>query len=215
MPLLEALDPDIGVGFDDEAAAAPLLADLRAGERGRRERWSRREEHLLARVLELQAGGRHELVLDARDLERIEQAGPGAAPGRLRRDGGRRRLGGRSRSRPLPRSRDRSGRPVGRAAARPLLPRRRRAARGRRGAPARRGGARSRRRVRRDRAPAARPRRATWSRGRCSASTSSPASGARERRRTGSSDWTTCSSPSRVTGSCSGRAGSGAAWYRG
>ena len=80
VPLLEALDPDLGVSFDDDdAGAAPLLDGLRAAEpTTQAERFGSREEHLLFRLVELQADGRRELVLDASDVARLEN--PAAEP---------------------------------------------------------------------------------------------------------------------------------------
>jgi thiopeptide-type bacteriocin biosynthesis protein len=71
VPLLEALDPDLGVGFDeDDSAPAPLLADLRTT-RSSPAGWGPREEHLLSRLQEVRERG--ELVLTARDLDKLEQ----------------------------------------------------------------------------------------------------------------------------------------------
>jgi thiopeptide-type bacteriocin biosynthesis protein len=71
VPLLEALDPDLGVGFDeDDSPPAPLLADLRLT-RPSRAGWGLREEHLLGRLLEVREAA--ELVLTARDLDALEQ----------------------------------------------------------------------------------------------------------------------------------------------
>jgi thiopeptide-type bacteriocin biosynthesis protein len=75
VPLLEALDPDTGVAFAESAEPAPLLADLRArADDSPPATWGRREEHLLSRLLELQAAGRDEFVLQGRDLEHLERA---------------------------------------------------------------------------------------------------------------------------------------------
>jgi thiopeptide-type bacteriocin biosynthesis protein len=79
VPLLEALDPDLGVAFDDdEPAPSSLLAEIGARSRRSSPTWSEREEHLLARVLELQSAGGEELVLDGRDVETL--AGESAMP---------------------------------------------------------------------------------------------------------------------------------------
>jgi len=78
VPLLEALDPDLGISFDgDDTAPSPLLADLgaRNGTARRSADWGAREDHLLGRVLQTQAAGRDELVLDQRDLEKLERDG--------------------------------------------------------------------------------------------------------------------------------------------
>lgn len=79
VPLLEALDPDIGVGFGDQAADAPLLAGIADGARPTLP-WGRREEHLLGRVLELERAGRDELRLTANDLELLETGEPPPLP---------------------------------------------------------------------------------------------------------------------------------------
>jgi thiopeptide-type bacteriocin biosynthesis protein len=73
VPLLEALDPDLGVAFDDDPASSPLVAGIAAHDGGRTSSsWGPRENHLLARLLELQAAGQEELVLGPRDLERLD-----------------------------------------------------------------------------------------------------------------------------------------------
>ena len=81
VPLLEALDPDIGVSVDEAAAPSPLLAGLGAVDRRERPAsWGPREDHLLARVLEVAARGGQELVLDAHDLEKLERKDPPPLP---------------------------------------------------------------------------------------------------------------------------------------
>lgn len=82
VPLLEALDPDLGISFDgDEAAPSPLAAAVGARNDTPAEMsWGPREDHLLARVLEAQAAGRDELVLAARDLEKLEHDDPAPLP---------------------------------------------------------------------------------------------------------------------------------------
>lgn len=80
VPLMQALDPDIGISFDgDQPAPSPLAAGLGA-RNGRRAEvdWGPREDHLLARVLETSA--RDELVLDASDLAKLEQSDPAPLP---------------------------------------------------------------------------------------------------------------------------------------
>jgi len=72
-PLLEALDPDVGVGFDETPPPAPLVAGLAGRDGNPTASWGAREQHLLTRVLELQAEGRDELVLGPRDLERLDR----------------------------------------------------------------------------------------------------------------------------------------------
>ena len=75
VPLLEALDPDLGVSFDgDGPAEAPLLAGLHArDERPAAATWGAREEHLLSRLLEAHESGDDELVLGSVDLEQLAQ----------------------------------------------------------------------------------------------------------------------------------------------
>ena len=74
VPLLEALDPDLGVPYDDDAPAqGPLLAGLGGeGPQPRTVRWGPREDYLLARLAEHQRSGALELVLTQRDIEKLE-----------------------------------------------------------------------------------------------------------------------------------------------
>ena len=83
IPLLEALDPDVGVGFGrEEPAPSPLLegVDGVSGRPASRE-WTTREDHLLARLLEVRAAGGDELVLDHRDVLRLAADDPPPLPG--------------------------------------------------------------------------------------------------------------------------------------
>jgi thiopeptide-type bacteriocin biosynthesis protein len=82
VPLLEALDPDAGIGFGDESPARSPLLDGVGTANGRppSRDWSLREDHLLARLVEVQAAGRDELVLDRRDLERLAADDPPPLP---------------------------------------------------------------------------------------------------------------------------------------
>jgi len=71
--LLEALDPDLGVAFDDdESAKAPLLEGIGAKNDRPSSSWGPREDHLLARLQESVSAGRDELVLGREDLEKLE-----------------------------------------------------------------------------------------------------------------------------------------------
>ncbi|MGN6867158.1 MAG: lantibiotic dehydratase [Solirubrobacteraceae bacterium] len=83
VPLMQALDPDVGISFDgDHPAPSPLAAVL--GTRNGRPvevEWGPREDHLLARVFETQASGRDELVVDARDVAKLERDEPAPRPG--------------------------------------------------------------------------------------------------------------------------------------
>ena len=158
MPLLEALDPDTGIVFDGEdSAPAPLLADLRAGDaRARDATWGKREEHLLSRLLDLQAAGEEELVLEERDLGVLERPDAPPCPDAFgamavlaaRSDAAL--ASGRFRVFVLGADGPSGARLLGRFCHADA-----RSAGGRRGAPARRGGPRPGRRLRRDRPPAA------------------------------------------------------------
>ena len=83
VPLLEALDDEIGIGFrmtgKPEGEAPPLLADLQfpAVEAPAR-RWEARHDWLLGRIEDTARSGGMELRLEPRDLERLER--PDAAP---------------------------------------------------------------------------------------------------------------------------------------
>jgi thiopeptide-type bacteriocin biosynthesis protein len=81
--LVEALDPDTGVGFDTwtgEASDASALLDGLDFPRAAEEAvsWGRREALLLGKLGEALAGGAGEIVLTPRDLG--EMAGPGPPP---------------------------------------------------------------------------------------------------------------------------------------
>jgi thiopeptide-type bacteriocin biosynthesis protein len=81
VPLLEALDPDVGVSVDDETPPSPLLAGLGVADaRNRSANWSPREDHLLARLFEARAGTAQELLLDSRDFDKLEREDPQQLP---------------------------------------------------------------------------------------------------------------------------------------
>jgi thiopeptide-type bacteriocin biosynthesis protein len=82
VPLMEALDPDLGISFDgDQAAPSPLAAALGVRNGGRASlEWGPREDHLLWRVLETQAAGGDELILDAHDLVKLGHDDPAPLP---------------------------------------------------------------------------------------------------------------------------------------
>lgn len=81
VPLLEALDPDIGVSVDgNEHGAAPLLRNLMERDRPRPSTWTAREEHLLSRLMGVVASGAPELVLEAPDVERLQRSQPPPLP---------------------------------------------------------------------------------------------------------------------------------------
>jgi lantibiotic biosynthesis protein len=75
VPLLEALDEDVGVGFERGASAedaAPVLAGLKLGKEAQSARsWSARSDYLLRRVHEVLAGGATVWHLEPRDLEAL------------------------------------------------------------------------------------------------------------------------------------------------
>ncbi|WP_428268489.1 lantibiotic dehydratase [Haliangium sp.] len=82
VPLVEALDEDLGVGFDvrggAEAGGAPLLADLRlpAGSSDDRQRWLGLHRHLLRKLEDAWRRGAHELVLSEADIDAMAAAEP-------------------------------------------------------------------------------------------------------------------------------------------
>jgi lantibiotic biosynthesis protein len=82
VPLLEALDPDLGVSFDrDGPAQSPLLAGLDArDDQPAPASWSPREEHLLSRLLEVHESGSDELILRPVDLEKLARKNPPPLP---------------------------------------------------------------------------------------------------------------------------------------
>jgi len=77
MPLVEALDEEIGIGFDASEAAetTPLLAGLELGLPNLDgERWEQRDRFLLRRVSECLRDGRRELEIGPAEIEAL--AGP-------------------------------------------------------------------------------------------------------------------------------------------
>lgn len=76
VPLLEALDPDLGIGFPparlDDSAGAPLLAGLSfPGEEARTVKWGKREDLLLRKLSEAAESGQREIVLESGELDGI------------------------------------------------------------------------------------------------------------------------------------------------
>jgi lantibiotic biosynthesis protein len=75
VPLLEALDEDVGVGYDQDGPPdetdSPWLSELAPPVTGASggSAWTRRDEHLLKRVVETVAAGEHVLQLGEADLE--------------------------------------------------------------------------------------------------------------------------------------------------
>jgi thiopeptide-type bacteriocin biosynthesis protein len=76
VPLVEALDEEIGIGFEPSnsplAEASPLLAGLpfRGGDREAR-RWTRRDAVLLGKLAQALAEGANEIALEASDLDTL------------------------------------------------------------------------------------------------------------------------------------------------
>jgi thiopeptide-type bacteriocin biosynthesis protein len=76
IPLVEALDEEIGIGFEPSdsplAEASPLLAGLpfRGGDRELR-RWTRRDALLVGKLAQALSEGASEIALDASDLEAL------------------------------------------------------------------------------------------------------------------------------------------------
>jgi thiopeptide-type bacteriocin biosynthesis protein len=75
VPLLEALDGDVGVGLGDPPSAdAPAVLDgltLSPKRRDLTVAWERRHDFLLRKLLESTAAGRHEIDLDESDIEAL------------------------------------------------------------------------------------------------------------------------------------------------
>lgn len=86
VPLVEALDEEIGIGTgegpDLRTEAAPLLAGIpfAGGGETPQVRWTRREHFLLRRVQAALAAGEAEIALGAEDFEKLEVAGPPPLP---------------------------------------------------------------------------------------------------------------------------------------
>jgi thiopeptide-type bacteriocin biosynthesis protein len=83
VPLLEALDEDVGIGFasaGDGANRSPLLDDVAFPSDGGDSQvtWGPREAHLLGRLDALRAAGARQWRIDATDLERLGSANPPA-----------------------------------------------------------------------------------------------------------------------------------------
>lgn len=80
VPLLEALDPELGVGFGSAAPSAPLLDGLSFPEpRPAAPEWGRREELLLGKLSAL-APGERELTLDQADVDAMADPCPTPLP---------------------------------------------------------------------------------------------------------------------------------------
>jgi thiopeptide-type bacteriocin biosynthesis protein len=76
VPMLEVLDPDLGIGFPparpDDSSGAPLLAGLSfPGEEARPVKWGKREGLLLRKLAEAVERREHEIVVEPDELEGI------------------------------------------------------------------------------------------------------------------------------------------------
>jgi thiopeptide-type bacteriocin biosynthesis protein len=83
VPLLEALDPDYGIGFEQAQGAdpSPLIKGLALGKREDASRaWRDRDEHLLAKLLDAATTGQTSIELSDEDVKRLsgERAPPPA-----------------------------------------------------------------------------------------------------------------------------------------
>lgn len=163
VPLVEALDEEVGIGFGPGgraptpgvgSGAAPLLdgLDIPPPPSDQEVRWGKPQDALLRKLARSLADGEREIELDEADLEALANHRPLDLLLR-QRHGGRRRSGG-DRSRAFPDPSQGGLRPLRRPPPGALLPRRRDPARTHRRAPAPGGGERERRDLRRGRAPA-------------------------------------------------------------
>jgi lantibiotic biosynthesis protein len=86
VPLLEALDEEIGIGFekagDAGAEASPLLRGMALGRPGAEPSvaWGRRQAVLLAKLDEALARGESQIEITAEDLDRMAPSGEGSTP---------------------------------------------------------------------------------------------------------------------------------------
>ncbi|QSQ18947.1 lantibiotic dehydratase [Pyxidicoccus parkwayensis] len=86
VPLVEALDDDVGIGFEAGnpifAEGSPLLRglDFPADAAEARQPWGPGQAHLQHRVTELLRSGAHALELDEADLKALENPRPGPLP---------------------------------------------------------------------------------------------------------------------------------------
>ena len=86
IPLVEALDQEVGIGFPPASVAAadgaPLLKDLAFPEPlDEMSPWGAWERFLLEKLAEAAARGSTEIVLEARDIDRLESKEPPPLPG--------------------------------------------------------------------------------------------------------------------------------------
>jgi thiopeptide-type bacteriocin biosynthesis protein len=85
VPLVVALDEELGVGFGPSAGpsaeGAPLLADLEpAADTERAGKWERRDSHLLSLLLEARTAGSNEIRLTEADLAILANPSPPPLP---------------------------------------------------------------------------------------------------------------------------------------
>jgi thiopeptide-type bacteriocin biosynthesis protein len=88
VPLVEALDEDMGVGFDTQDGSATDASSLLDGltfpkTAEERVRWGRREAVLLGKLSEALAAGAGEIALTPRDLEEMAEPNPPPLPDAL------------------------------------------------------------------------------------------------------------------------------------
>jgi thiopeptide-type bacteriocin biosynthesis protein len=84
VPLLEALDEEIGVGFGTGRETTPLLDGLHFyAPRDESAKWGAREKFLLRKLDEALQSGTHEIVLEREDLEKLEFSNPRPLPNAL------------------------------------------------------------------------------------------------------------------------------------
>jgi thiopeptide-type bacteriocin biosynthesis protein len=85
VPLAEVLDNETGVGFGGETVHASGVLECldSSGPTDAAIRWGRREVHLLGRLTETLAGGRHEMVLTSHDLDELSAPDPPPLPDAL------------------------------------------------------------------------------------------------------------------------------------
>ncbi len=85
VPLVEALDEEIGIGFEASSApgaeGSPLLQGLDfAGAEPRKVSWNRREAHLLRMLEDARSRGAREVELRPEDVEALSSADPAPLP---------------------------------------------------------------------------------------------------------------------------------------
>ena len=81
VPLLEALDEEVGVGFGTGRETTPLLEGLHfSSPRDETAVWGVRERFLLRKLSEALQSGAHEIVLERNDLEKLTSPNPRPLP---------------------------------------------------------------------------------------------------------------------------------------